>query len=192
MILCGLVTVSILSSPSAGDTYALRPPVEAVSDIVGSASTMMVSALSETPTPPVEKPIVTSLWPVSGTVTSEFGDYEPLREAWGIGRHSGIDIANTYGTPIHAFRAGTVTEVTAVSAGACGKNIVIDHGDGVMSRYCHLSKPEVIVGQLVLAGDEIGLMGSTGASTGSHLHFQITVNGQVVNPHTVISGGPEA
>jgi murein DD-endopeptidase MepM/ murein hydrolase activator NlpD len=94
--------------------------------------------------------------------------------------HYGIDIAGPQGTVIKAYANGTVTR--AQFSGGYGNYIVINHGGGLSTLYAHLSKIEVGVGTKVKVGQRIGLMGSTGVSTGSHLHFEVQRNGSQVNP----------
>jgi murein DD-endopeptidase MepM/ murein hydrolase activator NlpD len=91
---------------------------------------------------------------------------------WGGGRHTGLDFAGEEGAPVVAARAGTVRE--AGVGGAYGNTVVIEHAGGLFTRYAHLEQlPAVIVGQQVQRGQQIGLRGSTGNSTGSHLHFEV-------------------
>lgn len=100
---------------------------------------------------------------------------------WGDGRgHKGIDMCADKGTPIFAVAAGTV--VSAGWDGAYGYSVVIDHGNGIKTRYAHQSAMTVKAGQTVAQGDQIGLVGSTGNSTGNHLHFEVLVNGTRTNP----------
>ena len=113
------------------------------------------------------------IWPVAGPITSPFG----MR--WGK-LHPGIDIGASMGTPIHAAASGNV--VYAGWMGGYGNLTVIDHGGGIATAYGHQSKLEVSVGQQVTQGQEIGLIGSTGFSTGPHLHFEVRVNGVPVDP----------
>ncbi len=94
--------------------------------------------------------------------------------------HSGIDIANQLGTPIYAYSAGTVTN--ASWAGALGNAITIDHGNGLVTRYGHLSEMFVSTGDSVVGGQHIGAMGRTGYTTGVHLHFEVIKNGVHQNP----------
>lgn len=115
------------------------------------------------------------LWPASGQLSSPFG----LR---GAGFHPGMDICNRVGTPIHAAKPGTVV-ASGWNAGY-GNAIDIDHGNGVVTRYGHCSALLVKVGQTVQAGERIGLMGSTGYSTGPHVHFEVRIQGRPVNPAT--------
>lgn len=99
--------------------------------------------------------------------------------------HSGVDLAGSEGTAIYAARSGTVT--TATYNGTCGYYVTINHGDGYSSSYLHLTGYTVSVGQKVSQGQVIGYMGSTGVSTGPHLHFSIYYNGSTVNPAKYIS-----
>lgn len=94
--------------------------------------------------------------------------------------HYGVDLAAAMGTPIVATRAGTV--VTTAYDSSAGYHVVIDHGDGFVTKYLHLTHYIVSPGQSVSAGQKIGEMGSTGASTGSHLHFGVMYNGEYVDP----------
>jgi murein DD-endopeptidase MepM/ murein hydrolase activator NlpD len=112
-------------------------------------------------------------WPVSAPITSPFG--------WRWGRmHEGIDFGAAYGAPIAAAAAGTV--IYAGWLGGYGNLTVIDHGGGLSTAYGHQSHIEVSVGQQVTQGEIIGNVGSTGHSTGPHLHFEVRVNGAAVDP----------
>jgi len=113
------------------------------------------------------------VWPVSGPVVSGFG----MR--WGR-MHEGIDIAAGMGTPVHAAAAGTV--IHAGWLGGYGNLVVLDHGDGLATAYAHASALLVVVGQSVSQGETVSLVGSTGHSTGPHLHFEVRVNGVAVDP----------
>lgn len=101
---------------------------------------------------------------------------------WGYRGHTGVDIAGCgHGSNIYASAAGTVVKVSWGKAGY-GYHIIINHGDGIQTLYAHCSNLFVKVGQYVNQGDIIAAMGSTGNSTGTHLHFEIRINGQYVNP----------
>ena len=113
------------------------------------------------------------IWPVNGPVVSGFG----MR--WGR-MHEGIDIAALLGTPIHAAASGTVIHTGWL--GGYGNLVVVDHGDGLATAYAHASAILVAVGQQVSQGDTLSLVGSTGNSTGPHLHFEVRVNGSAVDP----------
>jgi murein DD-endopeptidase MepM/ murein hydrolase activator NlpD len=114
-------------------------------------------------------------WPAAGKITSKFG------RRWGR-MHKGIDIAGPIGTPINAAADGTVI-VAGWKSGGYGNLVEIRHGDGTTTRYGHNSQLSVSVGQTVRQGQQIARMGSTGYSTGSHLHFEIRPSGgRAVNP----------
>ena len=109
-----------------------------------------------------------------------------IHPIWGDQRfHSGVDLAASQGTPIYAIAAGTVT--TAAYGDANGYYVSISHGNGYGSVYCHMTNYIVSVGDSVSQGQVIGYVGSTGWSTGPHLHFEIHVNGSAVNPMDYIS-----
>lgn len=112
-------------------------------------------------------------WPLRGSINSYYG------YRWG-GFHTGIDIGGDVGDPYTAAASGTV--VAAGWDGGYGKMILIDHGNGVMTRYAHSSQLLVSAGQHVSQGQTIGLVGATGNATGPHLHFEIILNGDTVNP----------
>jgi murein DD-endopeptidase MepM/ murein hydrolase activator NlpD len=113
------------------------------------------------------------IWPVNGPVTSPFG------YRWGR-LHAGIDIGVPYGTPIHAAAAGTV--VLAAWTGGYGNYTCIDHGGGLATCYAHQSSYAVSAGAQVSQGQVIGYVGSTGHSFGAHLHFEVRINGNPVDP----------
>ena len=116
-------------------------------------------------------------------LTSPFGyRTHPTTGQWKF--HNGVDLANDQGTPIYAVRAGTVTVATYGST--YGYYVTINHGDGFSSLYAHMTHYVVAKGQYVQKGQLIGYMGSTGRSTGPHLHFSIFLNGTAVNPMNYI------
>lgn len=116
-------------------------------------------------------------WPVYGRITSSYG-YRSIFGSYSL--HRGIDIACSYGTGIVAADGGTVT--FSGWNGTYGKLVVIDHGNGKVTYYAHNSSLLVSVGDKVAKGETIALAGSTGRSTGTHCHFEVHVNGQLVNP----------
>ena len=118
--------------------------------------------------------------PVAGRITSRFGAVESIRDH----THKGIDIAATRGTPILATASGTVT--FAGWSSGYGYLVKIDHGNGVETYYGHCSKLYVSAGDTVEAGKQIAAVGSTGNSTGNHLHFEIRLDGKQVNPQTYV------
>jgi murein DD-endopeptidase MepM/ murein hydrolase activator NlpD len=113
------------------------------------------------------------IWPVNGPVVSGYG----MR--WGR-LHEGIDISAASGTPIWAAAAGTV--IYAGWLGGYGNLVVVDHGNGLATAYAHASAILVGVGQSVAQGETVALVGSTGNSSGPHLHFEVRVNGVAVDP----------
>ena len=127
----------------------------------------------------------TWITPVSGyTITSPFGmRVHPVYKYQLM--HNGIDLACPTGTPIYATRAGTVTRAAYQSGGA-GYYVSLDHGDGFGSIYMHMTNYVVSAGQKVTAGQLIGYVGSTGVSTGPHLHFGVSYAGSYVNPMAYI------
>jgi murein DD-endopeptidase MepM/ murein hydrolase activator NlpD len=130
---------------------------------------------------PLRKPLTSEL-----DMTSPFGvRIDPfVHEA---SMHTGMDFRGNVGDPIHATAAGKV--VKAGWEGGYGQMVEIDHGEGLSSRYGHLSEIDVSVGQTVRIGQVIGHMGSTGRSTGPHLHYETRVNGEAVNPEKFLSAG---
>jgi len=127
----------------------------------------------------IDNPDIPSIWPASGTITSEFGEVRLTHI------HKGIDIANNTGTPVRATANGTVIAVG--TSGNFGKRIMIYHGTDengttYVTVYAHLSEFKVSIGEKVNQGDLIGLMGNTGFSTGTHLHYEVRINGTPVNP----------
>ena len=113
------------------------------------------------------------IWPVSGVLTSGFG------YRWGR-LHEGIDIAVPSGTPVHAAASGTV--IVAGWVGGYGNLVVVDHGNGLATAYGHNTSVAVGVGQSVAQGQVISYSGSTGHSTGPHVHFEVRINGSAVDP----------
>lgn len=118
-------------------------------------------------------------WPTQGTFTSDFG------YRWGR-NHNGIDIAAPSGTPIYAPAMGVVT--FSGTRNGYGNYVIIDHGNGYTTTYAHMSSRKVSEGDTVCAGDLVGTVGTTGRVTGSHLHFEILLNGSYVDPMTYIAG----
>ena len=102
--------------------------------------------------------------------------------------HSGLDFKGATGTPIYAASKGRVTFVGR--KGGYGNTVEITHGNGLMTRYAHMSKFDAKVGQQVLPGQTIGAIGSTGRSTGPHLHFEVRINNRAVNPRTFLETAP--
>jgi murein DD-endopeptidase MepM/ murein hydrolase activator NlpD len=127
-----------------------------------------------------ERARVPSIWPVEGESTDSFGFRGNPFGGGGAEFHPGQDIAAPRGTPVYAPAEGTVVE--AGWKNGYGQTVVVDHGNGLTTRYGHLSKIEVMVGQELKRGDELGQVGSTGRSTGPHLHYEVRVGELPVSP----------
>lgn len=115
------------------------------------------------------------VWPASGSISQGYAWY-----------HQAIDIANRAAPPILAADSGKVVVAGWVDNYGYGNRVVIDHGNGTRTLYAHLSRIDVVVGQSVNRGNQLGVMGSTGRSTGTHLHFEVIRNGVHLNPMGVL------
>ena len=123
----------------------------------------------------------------SANLTSGFGvRSDPFRARAAM--HPGVDLAAALGTPVYATADGVVDR-SEWNDGGYGNLIEIDHGQGIQTRYGHLSERIALAGQMVHRGDLIGLMGSTGRSTGSHLHYEVRVAGQAIDPISFVPNG---
>jgi murein DD-endopeptidase MepM/ murein hydrolase activator NlpD len=120
-----------------------------------------------------------SIWPTHGWLSSSMGNrVDPL--TGGRDFHPGLDISADKGDPVYATADGKVTH--AASAGNYGNLVIVEHGYGLETRYGHLSTFKIKVGQQVRRGDLLGLVGSTGRTTGPHLHYEVRANGRILNP----------
>ena len=144
-----------------------RPTTPAASNTTGLG---IIRDLVKAPDSPVAATTEGMLWPTEGRRITQY-------YSW---RHTGLDIANKTGTPLYASEAGTV-EFAGWSNGY-GYNVVIDHGGGKKTRYAHASQMFVKAGDTVTRGEHIAAMGSTGWSTGPHIHFEVIINGVKQNP----------
>ena len=144
----------------AAESAALAAQIRDAQEGAGSTGTGQASAAG-------------FIWPCDGVVVSGFG----MR--WGR-MHEGIDIGCAYGTPNRAAASGTV--IYSGWLGGYGNLVVVDHGNGLSTAYAHASSLLVGVGQSVSQGETVSLVGSTGNSSGPHLHFEVRVNGQAVDP----------
>jgi murein DD-endopeptidase MepM/ murein hydrolase activator NlpD len=138
--------------------------------------------------PQATEPQVPTQWPIHGAITTEFGASDWPYQT----HHTGIDIAdgNRSGTtPIHPFKPGKIIQVIHSSV-SLGNHVVVDNGNGITSVYGHMYKTNVQVGQQVDNNSVLGWEGSTGASTGPHVHFEIYLNGVLQNPHNYVPGHP--
>jgi len=123
-----------------------------------------------------------------GLITSGFG-YRADPFTGGGAFHPGLDFKGAYGAPIHAAAEGRVSFVGQIRG--YGNVVEISHGNGLLTRYAHMSKTMATTGEQVKAGDVIGAIGSTGRSTGPHLHFEVRINNSVVNPRPFLEKAPD-
>ncbi len=184
LVLPVIAVVVVVSTPIAavGNALAAVNPISHVVEIFSPNGNK------------VEEIELSTSWPTRGYTTDEFGEYGQYRLENHLGAHTGLDIANEFGLigePVTPFSEGRVLKVNPTDNGTCGIYVKIQHAYNVTSLYCHLSIALAIEQTDVKPGDIIGLMGSTGASTGSHLHFQIAVYDIPVNPRTFMVGNPE-
>jgi len=156
---------------------AAPPPPEVRAAPAGAAAPR-----SAAPPPAARSSSSGFTWPISGVVTSEYGP------RWGS-FHPGIDIAGPDGAPIGAAKKGVVI-YAAFNDGGYGNYVIIDHGDGFVTAYAHQSRLAVSRGQSVSQGQVIGYEGSTGFSTGPHLHFEVRADGAAKDPRAYVSGSP--
>lgn len=123
---------------------------------------------------------IPSVWPVGGEVTDDYGVRRNPFGGASSEFHDGIDIANAWGTPVSATADGVVS-FAGVKNGY-GQIVVVDHGNGLSTAYGHLSRIEVEQGQTIKRGDELGRLGSTGRSTGPHLHYEVRLGETAISP----------
>lgn len=130
--------------------------------------------------------MIPSIWPVAGALESGLGGRRNPFSGRGFEYHEGQDIDAEYGTPVQVAASGKVT--IAGRQRGYGNVVYVDHGAGLSTRYGHLSQINVAVGQTVTRGQTIGLVGSTGRSTGPHLHYEVRINNQPVDPKRYLPG----
>lgn len=132
---------------------------------------LSVNLIARTPDAGTVTAIGTWIWPAAGGITQPF-------RPW----HKGIDIANKDGGPILAADSGTVVIAGWPDNGGYGNRVVVNHGNGFLTLYAHMSRIDVVAGQRVERGNRLGMMGSTGRSTGTHLHFEIRSTNGMSDP----------
>lgn len=170
---------------------ALEPKAEETSAALTGAGGWMGLGDGDGRTPPSScalSPILLSAWlepPVSGTVTSAYG-YRPHPVTESDDFHRGVDIAAPQGTEIRAPLPGIVSEVD--SSAIYGNFITLDHGNGVMTTYCHCDTIVAKQGENLRKGELLATVGSTGISTGPHVHFEIQKDGRYYNPAWLLEG----
>ena len=164
-------------------------PISQLGDLVGAAGDKVISTLDALRAQAhIAAPDLTALLiePVANSTTSGFGWREdPINKNRKF--HSGADIRGKHGTPVMAAGAGKV--ICAEAKNGYGNVIFVDHGNGLITRYAHLQRFEVKKDAVVTAGQRIGQVGSTGRTTGPHLHFEVRIDGQPVDPTTAMLVG---
>ncbi|MBI4166050.1 MAG: M23 family metallopeptidase [Acidobacteria bacterium] len=170
-----------LESGFSASIYAFRLMKAAAS---GSRENSVIQSLIHNP--PLDSNTMPSIWPVRGHVTGGFGErMDPLNGEEGA-FHSGMDIAAPAGTPVEAPADGIVFSSGPDSG--YGNAVLIDHGFGITTKYGHLSRVDVVIGQEVKRGQIIGAVGETGRTTGPHLHYEVHIHETPVNPAKYLRG----
>ena len=165
--------------PARGDADSIIDEANAVADALARYQSARHALL----TAPVRMPVAGQR-----SVSSNFGNRtDPFLNR--VAFHSGMDFRAGTGTPVLAAAGGTVT--FSGTNGGYGKMVEIDHGNGFATRYAHMSQLGVTVGQSIAGGQQLGLSGSTGRSTGPHLHFEVRRNGSAIDPGRFIAAGRE-
>lgn len=159
-------SAAIERNPSAGE----RAPTTRVADVLAPSNVKKPQDLDAK-----DLPKTRLLWPTSGRVITQYYGWQ----------HTGVDIDGDYSSPLYASADGVV-ETAGWNSGGYGLQIVVDHGNGMRTRYAHASKMFVKVGDAVKRGQVIAMMGTTGRSTGTHLHYEVYVNNKRANPLTYI------
>lgn len=153
-------------------------------DLLGSLASRLESVKSRIETQQAQARAVPSIWPLVGRYSSPFGNRtDPFTGE--VDFHPGMDISADQGVPVHATADGVVE--SAAYDGSYGNAILLSHGFGISTRYGHLSQFAVRPGQSVKRGDVIGYVGATGRVTGAHLHYEVLLGGQRINPLTLLS-----
>ena len=167
-------------SPRVGNQPAERPTLTNDFVIISEASEAAPSRRLSAPKASTSSANIPSIWPVVGVLRSGVGVRNNPFGGSSVEFHKGQDISAPTGTPVNATADGVV--VVARWVRGYGNGIYIDHGNGISTRYGHLSRIDVIEGQTVKRGEHLGLVGSTGRSTGPHLHYEVRINGEPTNP----------
>lgn len=175
-------TAASASAPEGGVTLGQMLRAYAGPDAPTTALTVAPAAPAPAVAPTGDRSSL-GIGPTSRPLAASVGSaYGPRRHPihGDVRMHHGVDIAAPAGTPIHAFAAGTVT--FAGPRGGYGNVVVVEHANGVESRYAHQAAIDVAVGQQVAAGEVVGRVGATGAATGPHLHFELRRGGESIDP----------
>lgn len=181
-----VVPASDGSAPFTEQAYAQSLDQLAIlrsSALSGNLRTFNVSMRSLVPSDWVNLAGAPSLWPIMGPITSSFGEREDPFNGEGA-FHSGVDISGTFGESVRATADGTVA--IASMASGYGREIVVDHGNGIQTLYGHLSGFAITAGEQVTRGQVIGYVGTSGRSTGPHLHYEVRIHNTPVNPYSYL------
>ena len=167
--------IAVATTPFPVDAIELPPSTAALLSPATVANELV--QLRSVYTPAIDAPLWRGLfrWPVVGPITTDFGQARSYNGGPVSGHHSGVDIGVDLGTPVGAAAPGRI--VFAGALAERGNMVAIEHGMGVFTGYAHLSRIDAVVGAGVAAGEIIGLAGSTGLSTGPHVHWECAVNG---------------
>jgi len=167
-------------APRPGQTMTDRPALTNDIVIISRAPEASINRPALKPNMGAAANYIPSIWPVMGPLSSGFGSRHNPFGGSSYEFHKGQDIAAPIGTPVIATADGVV--VSACWHKGYGNGIYIDHGNGIMTRFGHLSRIDVVEGQSIKRGQQIGLVGSTGRSTGPHLHYEVRLDGEATNP----------
>lgn len=181
---------TVLRSPAAGgaaarEVAAALPPVSPdraigmLQSVLGTIESGIATVRATVESQQALARSTPALWPVTGWLSSGFGSRRDPVDG-GQDFHAGLDIAADRGTPVRATADGVVR--SSAYDGNYGNAVVVEHSSWISTRYGHLSRFAVQEGQHVRRGDLIGYVGSTGRATGAHLHYEILLNGQPINP----------
>ncbi|HEY0405805.1 MAG TPA: M23 family metallopeptidase [Pyrinomonadaceae bacterium] len=171
---------SMIYTPRNGKQDAARPVLTNDFVIISEASEARPARSLSAPKASLAASNIPSIWPVFGALRSGVGVRSNPFGGSSLEFHKGQDISAPMGTPVSVTADGVV--MIAGWVRGYGNGIYIDHGNGISTRYGHLSRIDVVVGQTVRRGEQLGLVGSTGRSTGPHLHYEVRINGQPVSP----------
>ncbi|MGB7925834.1 MAG: M23 family metallopeptidase, partial [Pyrinomonadaceae bacterium] len=173
-----LETDPVIISRAEDDVWADEVPAPGRNRLVRPTA-MIRTAASSTATAAASA-YMPSIWPVAGLIRGGVGVRRNPFGGTSFEFHKGQDISAPTGTPVIATADGVV--VTAGWQRGYGRVVYIDHGNGISTRYGHLSRIDVAVGQVLKRGEQLGLVGSSGRSTAPHLHYEVRINGEPANP----------
>jgi len=178
-LICALLLCNAILFAQLGHPPAIAAPEATANTVAPSAATSLPTPPPIIPKQAVNLATTPSIWPVRGTVTSLFG-WRISPFGGGNELHPGVDIAYPTGAPVAATADGEV--VVSGLAGGYGNLVQIDHGNGISTLYGHNSQLAVTVGQHVKKGQVISYAGSTGQSTGPHVHYEVRINNTPIDP----------